>query len=185
MSTHPLRIHSGMAISKKSAVKAPSTTARKKAAKSATAEPSRKREASPKKAGATKTASKTAAKPKIAAKTAGESAPSRDKKTKDPRGGLTRAGREYFAKTEGAHLKPGVKGAADTPEKKKRKGSFLRRHFANPRGPMEKDGKPTRLALSAQAWGERLPKTAADAAKLAAKGKKLLEQYQSGKTAGS
>ena len=97
---------------------------------------------------------------------------------KDPKGGLTAAGRAELRKTEGAHLKPGVKGKADTPEKMKRKGSFLRRHFANPRGPMvDKAGKPTRLALSAHAWGEPVPKTLAGARRLAAKGTRLLEQY--------
>jgi hypothetical protein len=83
-----------------------------------------------------------------------------------------------FARKEGSHLRPGVTGPADTPEKMRRKGSFLRRHFAHPRGPMERDGKPTRLALSAHAWGEPVPKTMLDASKLAAKGKKLLERYQ-------
>lgn len=53
---------------------------------------------------------------------------------KDPEGGLTASGRKYFRKKEGAHLRPGVKGPADTPEKMRRKGSFLRRHYANPRG---------------------------------------------------
>ena len=101
----------------------------------------------------------------------------RTSRTKDPKGGLTAEGRKYFAEKEGAHLKPGVTGKADTPEKMKRKGSFLRRHFANPRGPMVKDGEPTRLALSAHAWGEKVPKTMADAKKLAEKGKKLLERY--------
>ena len=98
---------------------------------------------------------------------------------KDPKGGLTQAGREHFKETEGANLKPGVKGPADTPEKMKRKGSFLRRHFANPSpGPMEDEkGKPTRRALSAQAWGEPLPKTNDDVKKLAAKGKKLLDEF--------
>ena len=97
---------------------------------------------------------------------------------KDPKGGLTAAGRKYFKNKEGAHLKPGVSGAANTPEKMRRKGSFLRRHFANPRGPMLKNGKPTRLALSAHAWGEAVPKTAAAAKKLAAKGTSLLKKYQ-------
>jgi hypothetical protein len=96
---------------------------------------------------------------------------------RDPSGGLTAAGREFFRKIEGAHLKPGVKGPADTPEKMKRKGSFLTRHFTHPRGPMVKDGKPTRLALSAQAWGEPIPKTEAAARKLAAKGGALLKKY--------
>ncbi len=101
---------------------------------------------------------------------------------KDPRGGLTAAGRKYFAKKEGAHLKPGVKGPADTPEKMRRKGSFLRRHFANLRGPLvDDDGKPTRLALSARAWGEPVPKTLAAARKLAAKGTKLLNRYRQAK----
>ena len=124
---------------------------------------------------------KSAAKKSATKKAAVKKTPSRDKKTKNPDGGLTQAGREYFKETEGANLKPGVTGAADTPEKQKRKGSFLRRHFANPRGPMVKDGKPTRLALSAHPWGEPVPKTMAAAKKLADKGTKLLEQYQKSK----
>jgi hypothetical protein len=102
-------------------------------------------------------------------------------KLKDPKGGLTAAGRAFFKRTEGADLKPGVKGAADTPEKMRRKGSFLTRFFTNPSGPMvDEKGRATRLALSAAAWGERVPKNASDAAKLAEKGRKLLERY--GKT---
>lgn len=101
------------------------------------------------------------------------------KKLKDPKGGLTAAGRAYFNRTEGSNLKPGVKGAANTPEKMRRKGSFLTRFFTNPSGPMvDEKGRATRLALSAAAWGERVPKNAEDAAKLAAKGKRLLERYQ-------
>ena len=104
-------------------------------------------------------------------------AKSMPKKGRDPAGGLTAAGRKFFAESQGAKLKPGVKGAADTPEKMKRKGSFLTRHFTNPAGPMIKDGKPTRLALSAHAWGEPVPKTEAAAQKLAAKGRALLKKY--------
>ena len=100
------------------------------------------------------------------------------KEGKDPEGGLTREGRAFYKRTEGANLKPGVKGPADTPVKKKRKGSFLTRHFTNPRGPMTKDGNPTRLALSAHAWGEPVPKTQAAAKKLAAKGRRLLKEYR-------
>ena len=103
-------------------------------------------------------------------------------KIKDPKGGLTAAGRAYFKRTEGSNLKPGVKGAADTPEKMRRKGSFLTRFFTNPSGPMvDEKGRATRLALSAAAWGERVPKNAEDAAKLASKGKRLLERYQNTK----
>lgn len=101
---------------------------------------------------------------------------------KDPKGGLTAAGRAYFKRTEGANLKPGVKGPADTPEKMRRKGSFLTRFFSNPRGPMKDEkGRSTRLALSAAAWGEPVPQDMADAAKLAAKGRRLLEKYQNSK----
>ena len=95
---------------------------------------------------------------------------------------MTAAGRAYFNRTEGSNLKPGVKGAADTPEKMRRKGSFLTRFFTNPSGPMvDEKGRATRLALSAAAWGERVPKNAEDAAKLAAKGRRLLERYQNTK----
>jgi len=101
---------------------------------------------------------------------------------RDPKGGLTAAGRAHFRRTEGSNLKPGVKGPANTPEKMRRKGSFLTRFFTNPSGPMKDDnGKPTRLALSAAAWGEPIPQDRSDAAKLAAKGRRLLDRYQNSK----
>lgn len=101
---------------------------------------------------------------------------------RDPEGGLTAAGRAHFKRTEGANLKPGVKGPADTPEKMRRKGSFLTRFFTNPSGPMKDEkGKPTRLALSAAAWGEPVPQDRSDAAALAAKGRRLLERYENSK----
>lgn len=100
------------------------------------------------------------------------------KPLKDPKGGLTAAGRAHFKRTEGANLKPGVRGPANTPEKMRRKGSFLTRFFTNPSGPMKDDkGRATRLALSAAAWGEPVPQDRSDAAKLAAKGRRLLERY--------
>lgn len=99
------------------------------------------------------------------------------KRIRDPKGGLTAYGRKVFRRREGANLRPGVKGAADTPTKARRKGSFLRRFFANPRGPMKKpSGEPTRLALSAAAWGEPVPQTVAAALKLGRKGTSLLER---------
>lgn len=104
------------------------------------------------------------------------------KPKKDPKGGLTAAGRAHFNRTEGSNLKPGVKGPADTPQKMRRKGSFLTRFFTNPSGPMKKpNGKPTRLALSAAAWGEPVPQNRSDAAKLAAKGRRLLDRYEKAK----
>jgi hypothetical protein len=105
---------------------------------------------------------------------------------KDPAGGLSPAGRAQYRKTEGARLRPGVKKAASdmTPEDMRRKGSFLRRHFATLRGPLvDKKGNPTRLALSASAWGEAIPKTLAAARKLAQKGLTLLTRYKRTTTA--
>lgn len=101
---------------------------------------------------------------------------------RDPKGGLTAAGRAYFKRKEGANLKPGVRGPANTPEKMRRKGSFLTRFFTNPSGPMKDEkGRATRLALSAAAWGEPVPQDMEDARKLAAKGRRLLERYQNTK----
>jgi Domain of unknown function (DUF6321) len=128
----------------------------------------------------TKRATRSAA---IAAKKATKSMP---KRGKNPEGGLTTEGRAYFAKKDGSHLKPGVTGAADTPEKQRRKGSFLVRSFTHPRGPMiDAKGEPTRLALSAHAWGEAVPKTEAAAKKLAVKGQRLLEKYRGSKETSS
>jgi hypothetical protein len=64
----------------------------------------------------------------------------------------------------------------------RRKGSFLTRFFTNPSGPMKDEkGEPTRLALSAAAWGEPVPQNADDARELAAKGKRMLERYKNSK----
>lgn len=104
------------------------------------------------------------------------------KEGKNPEGGLTAKGRAFYAKKDDSQVKPGVTGEADTPEKMRRKGSFLARTFTHPRGPMIDDkGEPARLALSAHAWGEPVPRTIAAAKKLAVKGEKLLEKYQKAK----
>ena len=108
--------------------------------------------------------------------------PSKKPPLKNPKGGLTSAGRAHFKKTQGSNLKPGVTGRADTPDKQRRKGSFLTRFYTNPSGPMKKpDGSPTRLALAANAWGEPVPKNRSDAARLAAKGKRMLSSYEKSK----
>ncbi|WP_050785628.1 DUF6321 domain-containing protein [Pedosphaera parvula] len=97
---------------------------------------------------------------------------------KNPRGGLTPAGRQYYAKTTGAHLRPGVKKPEKqmTAEELKRKGSFLRRHYATPRGKrlVDAKGQPTRYALQAQAWGEPIPRSMKQVRELSRKGKRLL-----------
>ena len=66
---------------------------------------------------------------------------------KNPAGGLNAKGRASYHAETGGTLKPPVK-ASDNP----RRASFLAR-MGNMPGPMEKDGKPTRLALSLKAWG--------------------------------
>lgn len=106
--------------------------------------------------------------------------------TKDPKGGLTAAGRAEFARKEGAHLKPGVtKKIADmTPEEMRRKGSWAVRFYGRETlPPLQKaNGEPTRFALSAHAWGEPVPKTEAQARKIADKGHRLLKRYEAAKT---
>ena len=115
-----------------------------------------------------------------AVKPTGKRSVSLPKEGKDPKGGLTAEGRRIYNEATGGHLRPGVKGVADTAEKKRRKGSFLTRHFTTPPGPVVKDGKPTRQALQAAAWGEPVPKTEADEKTLAAKGRKLLAEAKEG-----
>jgi hypothetical protein len=100
-------------------------------------------------------------------------------KHKNPKGGLTEAGRRAYNRATGSNLKPGVKGAANTPEKMRRKGGFLVRMFSDPKGGAVKDGKPTRRALSAAAWGEPVPKTTGGMLALAIKGRNMLARYKS------
>ena len=67
---------------------------------------------------------------------------------KNTKGGLNEAGRKsYERENPGSNLKPPVK-SGDNP----RRASFLAR-MGNMPGPERKDGKPTRLLLSLQAWG--------------------------------
>lgn len=107
-------------------------------------------------------------------------------KYENPNGGLTEAGRKKFeASGESKNLQPGVKESSPSGQRARRKGSFLTRFYTNPSGPLvDKNGKPTRLALAANAWGEPVPRTAAAAARLAAKGRTLLAKYESEKARG-
>lgn len=101
---------------------------------------------------------------------------------RDPKGGLTAAGRAEYARTEGASLKPGVTKPVSqmTPGDMKRKGSWAVRFYGRAELPplVKANGEPTRFALSAHAWGEKVPSTEAAARKIAEKGQKLLERYR-------
>ena len=121
---------------------------------------------------------------KAAKKTARETSRKRSAgaREKDPKGGLTAAGRAAFARKDGSHLKPGVrKKLADmTPQDMRRKGSWAVRFYGRKKLPplVDRQGRPTRHALSAHAWGESVPKTVAAARRIAAKGERLLQRYR-------
>tara|TARA_Y100001972_G_C7532518_1_gene268347 strand:+ start:187 stop:471 length:285 start_codon:yes stop_codon:yes gene_type:complete len=66
---------------------------------------------------------------------------------KNPKGGLSEAGRKHFNRTTGSKLKRPVK-SGDNP----RRASFLAR-MAGVKGPDYKDGKPTRKLLALRQWG--------------------------------
>src|ERR1700760_597788 len=104
------------------------------------------------------------------------------KAEKDPKGGLTAAGRAAFARKQGSHLKPGVmkKASEMTLQEMRRKGSWAVRFYGRKTLPKLADaqGRPTRFALSAHAWGEPVPKTVAAARRIAAKGERLLARYE-------
>ncbi|WP_298884475.1 DUF6321 domain-containing protein [uncultured Bradyrhizobium sp.] len=101
---------------------------------------------------------------------------------KDPRGGLTAAGRKAFARKQGAHLRPGVtkRDSEMTPQEMRRKGSWAVRFYGRAKLPALVDarGRPRRHALSAHAWGEPVPKTVAAARRIAARGERLLARYR-------
>jgi hypothetical protein len=103
-------------------------------------------------------------------------------KEKDPRGGLTAAGRKAFAERDGAHLKPGVTKPMSqmTLQEMRRKGSWAVRFYGRDKLPplVDADGQPTRHALSAHAWGEPVPRTVTAARRIAAKGERLLARYR-------
>tara|TARA_R100001460_G_scaffold10461_1_gene24789 strand:- start:18020 stop:18364 length:345 start_codon:yes stop_codon:yes gene_type:complete len=98
------------------------------------------------------------------------------KEGQNPKGGLNARGRASYKAQTGGTLKAPVKGAADTPQKLRRKGSFLTR-MGSAKGPLKDEkGRPTRLKLSLVAWGHR-----GDKASAVAKGRSLLKRYQNTK----
>tara|TARA_R110002012_G_scaffold94852_1_gene229627 strand:- start:208 stop:459 length:252 start_codon:yes stop_codon:yes gene_type:complete len=67
-------------------------------------------------------------------------------------GGLNEAGRKFFKRTTGANLKRPVTGKVKPGSKAaKRRASFCAR-MSGVKGPMEKNGKPTRKALALRKW---------------------------------
>lgn len=94
---------------------------------------------------------------------------------KNPKGGLNAKGRASYRTKSGkkGNLKAPVKGAADSPQKLRRKGSFLVR-MGSAKGPLKDEkGRPTRLKKSLVAWGH-----SGDKASAVAKGRRLLERYR-------
>lgn len=147
-----------------------------------TAKKTAKKKAAKKRAGARKSTKK-----KSGRKASKKSARKRSARVaeKDPKGGLTAAGRKAFARKQGAHLKPGVtkKDGEMTPQDMRRKGSWAVRFYGRAKMPalVDDDGQPTRHALSAHAWGEPVPRTVPAARRIAAKGRRLLQRYQKAK----
>ncbi len=156
---------------------------KKKASKKASKKTSKSKSSTAKKTSARKTRKRTA---KKAAKSSRKrSASARER---DPKGGLTAAGRKAFARKQGAHLRPGVtkKESEMTPQEMRRKGSWAVRFYGRAKLPplVDAKGQPTRHALSAHAWGEPVPKTVAAARRIAAKGERLLARYRRAKARG-
>lgn len=69
------------------------------------------------------------------------------KKYQNESGGLNQAGRDYFKRKDGSNLKEPQSSGTDG-----RRVSFAAR-FSGMEGPLEKNGKPTRLALALKKWG--------------------------------
>ena len=92
---------------------------------------------------------------------------------KNPSGGLNAKGRASYKQETGGTLKAPVKGAPDSPQELRRKGSFLTRMGSMPGLLVDEQGDKTRLKLSLEAWGHR-----GDKAGAVAHGRRLLKQYR-------
>ena len=74
------------------------------------------------------------------------------KKYQSKTGGLNEAGRKFFKRTQGSNLKRPVTGKVKPGSKAaKRRASFCAR-MSGVKGPMMKNGKPTRKALALRKW---------------------------------
>ena len=96
------------------------------------------------------------------------------KKHKNPKGGLTAAGRAKYNRATGGNLRPPVKGKPKTSTQLRRKGSFLVRMGSAKGRLFDSKGRKTRLKLSLEAWGYR-GKSKPEAV---AMGRRLLARYR-------
>lgn len=108
--------------------------------------------------------------------------------TQDPKGGLSAAGRRAFAKSEGAHLKPGVRKPirAMTIEEMRCKGSWAVRFFGRTELPPLQDQSWQAYAIrtDCRSLGRaRAENEIVGAPEIAEKGKRLLARYQREKKA--
>lgn len=98
------------------------------------------------------------------------------KSLKDINGGLSKEGLKFY-NDQGHNLKKGVT-EFKTVEDLKRWGMWARRFYAQKNLPaLVKDGEPTRLALTANAWGIIPPTTVKEAREIAKLGLMALEIY--------
>ena len=103
---------------------------------------------------------------------------------KNEEGGMNKKGVEQFNKENpGSKLQTGVKwnGKGDGPsrERQLRWANWATRFYTNPKGPLKDDnGKPTRLALMATAWGVKPPSTVAQAKAIAARGRAVQAKWK-------
>ena len=107
-------------------------------------------------------------------------------KYKNPKGGLSAAGRRYYKRTEGANLKPGVKNysKASTADKKRWVRWALRFAGRSTIPPLRKpNGEPTRFALMFTAWGEPVPSSVESVRRVYKKALSRRDQLGMGKAA--
>jgi hypothetical protein len=107
-------------------------------------------------------------------------------KYKNPKGGLTQAGRDYYKRTQGSNLKPGVKNYSKASEADKKRWVRWALRFAGRSTipPLKKpNGEPTRFALMFAAWGEPVPSSVESVRKVYKKAQARRDQLGMGKAA--
>jgi hypothetical protein len=107
-------------------------------------------------------------------------------KYKNPKGGLTQAGRDYYKRTQGSKLKAGVKNYSKASESDKKRWVRWALRFAGRSDipPLKKpNGEPTRFALMFAAWGEPVPTSVEAVRKVYKKAQARRDQLGMGKAA--